>query len=212
MRELVVWIFIALVSRAGMLWSGIEAYFKPADNNKAIHSMKNIDFIYMINLDERLEKYEKSLQALLTYDIHPFRFSAVNGWKLSFEAINALGVNYQPGSPAGPIASVFRHIDGKEIPSFEVMQEEGVTYYCHSMSRGAIGCILSHLSVLQDAYDSGYQTIWVMEDDIKIVSDPHEISSLISTLDLLAPNWDVLFTDSETKGSDGTPEIGRAHV
>ena len=145
---------------------------------------------------------ERSLQTLLPYG-SSFRFSAVNGWKLSFEAIDALGVRYQAGSPAGPIASVFRHVDGKEIPSFEVMQEEGVTYYCHSMSRGAIGCILSHLSVLQDAYDSGYQTIWVMEDDIRVASNPLEIFSLIRTLDSLAPNWDVLFTDDETKGSDG---------
>ncbi len=165
--------------------------------------MENIDYIYMINLDERPEKFERTMNALRPYEINPYRFSAVNGWGLSFSAIDELGVGYQPGTPHGPIASVFRHVDGKEYPSFEIMKEEGVTYYCHSMSRGAIGCILSHLSVLQDAYDSGYNTIWVMEDDIKIVSDPHQISSLITALDCLAPGWDVLFTDDETKGGDG---------
>ncbi|MDE3046198.1 MAG: glycosyltransferase family 25 protein [Verrucomicrobiota bacterium] len=166
--------------------------------------MPGIDFIYMINLGERPEKYQRTMNALKPYGIYPYRFSAVNGWKLSFKAIDELGVRYQPGTPPGPIASVYRHVDGKEYMSFEIMQEEGTAYYCHSLSRGAIGCILSHLSVLQDAYDSGYQTIWVMEDDIRMVRDPHELSSLINTLDKLAPDWDVLFTDDETKGSDGS--------
>lgn len=162
-----------------------------------------MDFIYVINLDERPEKFLNTANALKTYGIIPHRFSAVNGWKLSYEAIDDLGVNYIPGNPPGAIASVFRHVDGKELMSFEIMQEEGVAYYCHSMSRGAIGCILSHLSVLQDAYDSGFNTVWVMEDDIRIISDPHQLSDFIDQLDQLAPGWDILFTDEETKGSDG---------
>jgi len=51
------------------------------------------------------------------------------------------------------------------------------------MSRGAIGIILSHLSVLQDAYDAGYETIWVMEDDIELLGNPHSVSDLISELE-----------------------------
>ena len=85
------------------------------------------------------------------------------------------------------------------------MKEIGTTYYCHSLSRGSIGCLLSHLSILQDAYDAGYETIWVIEDDIRVVSNPHQLSSFITLLDLLAPDWDILFTDNEVKGPDGNP-------
>ncbi len=184
--------------------STLEKYLKPAPYKMGPHNMRNIDFIYMINLDKRPEKYESTMQALQPYNIYPYRFSAVNGWELSFEAIDNLGVNYQPESTQGPICTVFRHIDGKEIPSFEIMKEEGVTYYCHSLSRGSLGCLMSHLSVLQDAYTSGYETIWIIEDDIRIVENPHKISDLIDQLDQLAPDWDVLFTDSETKGADGS--------
>ena len=35
--------------------------------------------------------------------------------------------------------------------------DEKKTYFTLGMSRGAIGIILSHLSILQDAYDSGYK-------------------------------------------------------
>lgn len=184
--------------------SVIEKYFRSASGDRAhVGGISNIDFIYVINLDERPEKFENTVRALRPHGITPFRFSAVNGWKLPNEAIDCIGAQYLPGTPHGPIASVYRHVDGKEYMSFEVMSEPGVSYYCHSMSRGAIGCVLSHLSVLQDAYDSGYETIWVMEDDIRVVSNPHELSSIIRTLDQLEPGWDVFFTDDETKGSDG---------
>ncbi len=182
----------------------LEKYLKPAEYKMGLHKMPNIDFIYMINLDKRPEKYANTMRALEPYGVYPYRFSAVNGWELSFDAIDDLGTNYQPGTPHGPICSVFRHVNGKEIMSFEVMKEEGIAYYCHSLSRGAIGCLLSHISVLQDAYNSGYQTIWVMEDDIRVVEDPHIISDLIDQLDRLAPGWDVFFTDDETKGADGS--------
>ena len=145
------------------------------------------------------------MDALSPYGINPYRFSAVNGWELTFDAIDDLGIKYRPGM-LNSIASVFRHEDGKEYMSFEVMKDEAVTYYCHSLSRGAIGCFLSHLSILQDAYDSGYNTIWIIEDDIRVVENPLVLSSLIAKLDsLVGADWDVLFTDNEIKGADGRP-------
>lgn len=183
----------------------IERHLRPCEDKSGNHQMRNIDFIYCINLDKRPQKFERTQRVLEPYGINPYRFSAVNGWELSFESVEQLGVIYTPDQPEGPIATVYRHEDGKEYISFEIMKEPGVSYYCHSLSRGAIGCILSHLSVLQDAYDSGYNTIWVMEDDIRIVRDPHDISSLIDQLDHLASGWDVLFTDYETKSADGMP-------
>jgi len=73
------------------------------------------------------------------------------------------------------------------------------------MTRGAIGIALSHLSILKDAYDSGYSTIWIMEDDIQIIQDPRKLSSLVYDLDRIVgkDNWDVLFTDQDTKDANG---------
>jgi len=181
----------------------VERYFHPVTDKINASTMSNIDFIYMINLDERPEKYEKSMNVLRPYGISPHRFSAVNGWTLPFQALDELGVIYQPGLPEGPLSTVFRHEDGDEFFSCEIMKEPGVSYYCHSFTRGAIGCILSHLSVLQDAWESGYQTIWIIEDDINVISNPHTLSSLVVQLGQVDPNWDVLFTDNEIKGGHG---------
>ncbi|HEY2809973.1 MAG TPA: glycosyltransferase family 25 protein [Rhabdochlamydiaceae bacterium] len=187
------------------LHAGIEKYFRKIEEKSRSNEIANIDFIYMINLDHRKEKYQSTVQALTRYNIHPYRFSAINGWNLSFEAIDDLGIVFQPGMPEGPIATVYRHVGDKEYQSCEIMKEPGVTYYSHSLSRGAIGCIMSHLSILQDAFDAGYETIWIIEDDIYVASDPRELSFLISSLNHLAPDWDVFFTDTEIKGADGNP-------
>jgi len=187
----------------GMLAGSLTDHFRKAENKSEGCAMPGIDFIYLINLDERPEKYAKTMEALVPYEIEPYRFAAVNGWNLSFEAIDELGAFYKPGDPEGPISSVFRHAAGQEHMSFEIMKEEGVSYYCHSLTRGAIGCVLSHLSVLQDAYDSGYETIWVMEDDIQVVEDPRQLSSLIDLLDAINPLWDIFFTDNESKDGYG---------
>jgi len=183
--------------------AGIEKYFKKAENKSNLHKMEGIDFIYMINLDPRPERYERTMSVLRPYNINPYRFSAVNGWRLPNEALDELGIVFEPWMPNGPICTVYRHQDGKEYLSYEIMKEPGISYYSHSLSRGAIGCLLSHVSIMQDAYDSGYQTIWIMEDDIMVVSNPHELSSLILMLDKVAPDWDILFTDNEIKGANG---------
>src|SRR5438309_6475026 len=87
----------------------------------------------------------------------------------------------------------------------EVIRTYGRTYFGRGMERGTIGIVLSHLSVLQDAYNSGYETVWVMEDDIEVVRNPRLISGLIEQLDMKIGkgNWDILFTDQDTRDKNG---------
>jgi len=177
-------------------FAALQDHLKPALGKGAHHCMRNIDFIYLINLDKRPEKYALSMNYLGKYGINPYRFSAVYGWGLSKEALQEVGVKYQPGmTPL--LATRYPTEVPEKIQSHEYMSEYGKTYFCHCMPLGAIGCALSHISVLQDAYDSGYQTIWVMEDDVEVTQDPRILSDLIDELDALVgqDNWDVLFTD-----------------
>ena len=83
-----------LIFISSALHAGIEQYFKKAENKSDIHKMSGIDFIYMINLDRRVEKYERTMNALQPYGIIPYRFSAVHGWKLPYEAIDELGIAF----------------------------------------------------------------------------------------------------------------------
>jgi GR25 family glycosyltransferase involved in LPS biosynthesis len=193
-------VYLFLLFSCSISHGALQDHLKRAEGKQGDHKIRNIDFIYMINLDERPQKYALSKQYLDKYGITPYRFSAVNGWKLSLETINDVGVKYQPGmTPL--LATTYPDLaeGGKKIQSHEYMKQYGKTYFAHCLALGAIGCSLSHISILQDAYDSGYETIWVMEDDIEVLGNPHAISDLISELDVLVGygNWDMLFTDRD---------------
>src|SRR5579872_4387151 len=88
--------FLFLLFNACSAYALLEDHLKPAPNKSDSQRMRNIDFIYMINLDQRPEKFERSFQLLSLYGIEPYRFSAVNGWELSLEAINDVGIVFQP--------------------------------------------------------------------------------------------------------------------
>lgn len=170
----------------------LQSFFKKAEKITSNHSFKSIDFIYMINLDERPEKFARSSINLQLYGINPYRFSAVNGWKIPFAAFEHLGVVFPEGTLQDTLlGSTYVQEDGEEYRSNELLKVNGSAYFCLGMSRGAIGIVLSHLSILQDAYDEGYKTIWVMEDDIDVVDNPSQIPLLLQKLDLLDPDWDI---------------------
>ena len=186
------------------LFGGVKDHLKPVEGKESAYSMPNIDFIYMINLDHRQEKFDLSMEQLETIGIYPYRFSAIYWEDLSFEVINDLGVIYESGMRRDIKATTYFIDEHGELTwRHGYTQTPGITYYSHYLSRGPIAIILSHLSVLQDAYDSGYETIWVMEDDIQVMSDPWELSTLIDKLDRVDPVWDILFTDIDTRNNNG---------
>ena len=188
-------------------------HLKKIENKTDCRTIRNVEFIYLINLDQRPEKYQMCIDQLLPFGIEPYRFSAVYGWDLTLEQINDLGVKYQPGMDGGFMATCYLMEDNFN-PRHELISVPGRTYFCHCMARGTIGIVLSHLSVLMDAYESGYETIWVMEDDIEVLSDPSIISNLIDELDQTVGknNWDILFTDRDIRDAKGkhVPAYGYA--
>lgn len=196
-------IFILIFSE-GSLFSGVEDHLKLPLNTDGPYSIRNVDFIYMINLDQRPEKFAQASAELEAYGIIPYRYSAVNGWELTLEAINDVGVKFEPWMRQGLMGTCYLPEDNGS-PMDEIMHVVDRNYFCHCMSKGAIGIALSHLSILKDAIDSNYETIWVMEDDIKVHRNPHLVSDLIDKLDNLvgAEGWDFLFTDFDTKNSRG---------
>lgn len=184
------------------LWDHVKSFDRPSP----VHSMKNIDCIYMINLDQRPEKFEQASRELLAYGISPYRFSAVNGWELSLTALNEVGLHYRPGMT--PLFSTSYPLEGGGIASADFMQSgTNRGYFGHCASKGSIGIVLSHLSILVNAKKNGYETIWVLEDDIVAEKNPNILSSLIEKLDALVgkDGWDILFTDTDTRLNDGTP-------
>ncbi len=196
---------VALLASSG-LYGDIADHFKPCPDKLSGHGIRNVDFIYMINLDKRPEKFEDCSERLNLYGIYPYRFSAVNGWEMPIEVINDVGLKYQPWMKNDIMGTYYFLDDQNEIRhEHEIIHDPAKTYFGHCVARGPIAIILSHLSVLQDAYDSGYETIWVMEDDIEVIRNPMLIPELIDKLDMLVgkEGWDILFTDRDMKTKTG---------
>ncbi len=71
------------------------------------------------------------------------------------------------------------------------------------LTKGQVGCLLSHLSVIKHAYEMGFNLIWILEDDLEFLEDITEISFLLSSLALLDPQWHILFTDRDFRDQEG---------
>jgi GR25 family glycosyltransferase involved in LPS biosynthesis/precorrin-6B methylase 2 len=201
------WLLVSLIICLNALsHADLTPYLKKlpeTDRNKS--PIKNIDFIYLINLDQRPEKLEKCLSQLQPVGIFPNRFPAIYGWGLPSEVLHGAGVQFLPGMIGDEWVAYFPP-KGNGLPEIEFLREEsyGKNFLCRWMTPGMVGCALSHLSVLQDAYDMGYETIWMMEDDIFIRQDPHLLSQYVEKLDSIVgkDKWDILYTDTDKCDKD----------
>lgn len=112
-------------------------------------------------------------------------------WKRMQGVLKEVGIN----------GNRFSAIDGMGIS--DETQIELAGNYPVRMLKGEVGCLLSHVSVIKDAYDRGFNLIWVFEDDIEIVEDPRVMTPIIKALTMIDPNWDVLYTDIDSKHNNG---------
>ncbi len=176
----------------------LERHLKRIEHTVPSHQIRNIDYVYLINLDHRTDRLANSLKQLGPFGIRPQRVSAVFAKNLSPNVFDDVGLKFIPGMASRRWVQHYTS-DGKCIPEFLTEASFGKNCFWKYTLRGAIGCTLSHLSVLQDAYDMGYETIWVLEDDFLVKDDPHAIAKLIDRLDALVgeEGWDVLYTDCE---------------
>ncbi len=144
--------------------SQLESYLPKINIVHEKSGVEGVDCIYVINLQNRLKKWQKVQSLFQIYGLKPNRVNAVNGWKMD-----------------------------------ETELKQIVGRYNLWMNPGQIGCFLSHLSVWKDAIERQFDCVWVCEDDIQMDRNPKEISELVDSLTKIDPNWDVLYTDLDTK-------------
>ncbi len=189
--------FLWFISAYGDLTPFLQSDFGRKAKND---SVKNVDAIYLINLDKRPEKLQKTLLQFTPYGVHPYRFSAIDGLTLPLKTVDQLGVVYKKGMIKGKQVQHYFTNGFSRLPHPVILNDSFDGNCCFSpwnYTLGTLGCYLSHLSILKNAFDCGYQTIWVMEDDVCLKDNPHRVSSWIEKLDTLigVDGWDVLYTE-----------------
>ncbi len=177
-----VYIFVFLCSLA---FSNHEIFLRsylkqiPYQNNP-VSGLKGVDCIYVINLDKHSERWHTLNEQLLHLEFYAQRVSAVNGWSFDRQELKRL-------------------YHGLLSPS------------CHKFSRtpGMLGCFLSHMSILKEAYEKNYQAIWVLEDDCILEGfEKNRLENILNELNEKKIPWDALYTDTGSRylHPDGTLE------
>ena len=186
-------LFVIVLSAVSLHAGNLLHHLKVVECEAQPRQIEPIDCIYVINLDSRPEKYRACMVQCEKYGIKPFRFSAVVGKALSEQVAKEVGLKFGPGMT---LCEGLAEPGGK-IMHFYNERMYGLNCFYKNFSRGALGCALSHLSILQHAYDQGYEMIWILEDDFLMKQDPHLLTKYIEQLTewVGEDNWDILHTD-----------------
>lgn len=172
----------------------ISRHFKPIPNKNLARQVDKIDFIYLINLDRRPDRWNRCVQQFAPHQILPHRVSGINGWEYTQEVFNDIAMTMSAGMKYDwPVN--YRFVPGGTRGEvFDPSLEKSCLH--SSAPAGGMGGCMAHLSILNDGYESGYETIWVMEDDITVNGNPHQLAGYVERLSQLA-SWDVLYTDDD---------------
>lgn len=162
--------------------------------------VEGIDALYVINLAQRPEKWATTKSQLDAWGLHATHFDAILGKSISPDHLQQVGMVFRRAMTKMPA----RRFSDSGLPIDEPISPGPFRWILHRMPLGAVGCLLSHLSIMQHAYNSGFQRVWIMEDDIHILRDPREMCDRIAELDRLvgASGWDVLYSDRDMLNND----------
>ena len=122
---------------------------------------------YTINLDKNIERWNKLKPLLETSGfIHPQRFSAINGSSLSESQINSL-------------------VHPDAIPP--ILKGERTEH--HQLSKGAMGCYLSHITLWKQLYTGLPDSIIIFEDDAQPNFDMNTLGNYMNNV---PDDWDII--------------------
>lgn len=178
----------------------VSCHFKKIESKNVANKIQigNIDFIYLINLDRRPERLHRSLQQLAPYGVKPHRVSGIDGWALQQDVFDDIAMIVEPSMQYDqPVQVSFQPGNYPSTPFAKVAAGQRCLH--SQTAAGVIGCSLTHLSILEDAYLSGYERIWVLEDDFTVNGNPHDLAELIEQLNSAVGKlgWDLLYTDDD---------------
>jgi collagen beta-1,O-galactosyltransferase len=130
-----------------------------------------IDMIYCISMERYPERRENAIRLLssLTSICPVSFFDAIDANKYSERDFNDQGVfAYPDWEIENPEKD--NRIDHQKISNYSLEDRVG-RFWNRPITRGEIGCMLSHYYVWVDAYKNGYQTVLIFEDDLTFDED-----------------------------------------
>ena len=142
--------------------------------NIKLYSNKSEHFneVYLMNLKRRPDRLERFMTYYNTSDMKRYNI-------MKFEAIDGsvLDVNTVPLS---------------ELARLEMKQLEttGFRYKHYQLTKGAIGCYLSHVKIWENIMKNNYERVLVFEDDAR--PPPNFLKALKINMKHIPQDWDIV--------------------
>ncbi|XP_051776506.1 procollagen galactosyltransferase 1-like [Erpetoichthys calabaricus] len=126
------------------------------------------DEVFMINLKRRTDRRERMLRTLYEQEIACKVVDAVDGKALNASQIDAMGIHMLPG-----------------------YQDP---YHGRPLTRGELGCFLSHYNIWKEVVDRGLETSLVCEDDLRFeVFFKRRLQNLMYEVQTEGLDWDLIY-------------------
>ena len=173
--------------------SFISALKMAKRKNKVPHRIPGVDFIYVITA-KKCHRFNDLMRSFSKYGINPYRFTAFSAKDLYANTMYRTCLRGKRG---------WREFEGNRLVArggkfvFDSRKmcnpKEG--YVNRKMSIKSLSRALSHISIIRDALESGYETIWIMDSATEIRRDPNVLSTYIERANTEIPDWTSLYTD-----------------
>ncbi|XP_016327210.1 procollagen galactosyltransferase 2 [Sinocyclocheilus anshuiensis] len=126
------------------------------------------DEIFLINLKRRLDRRERMLNTMAVLGLEATLVDAVDGKALNTSQLQALGIEMMPGY--------------KDPYSDRVL------------TRGEIGCFLSHHFTWKQVVERGLQHVLVLEDDVRFEPQfKRRLQTIMEDIEKAQLNWDLIY-------------------
>ncbi|XP_049580805.1 procollagen galactosyltransferase 2 [Syngnathus scovelli] len=149
----------------------IEHSLEPSEHLHAPPSPRdtmNFDDIFLVNLKRRLDRRSRMLKTLSALGLHVTLLDAVDGKALNTSQLQALGIEMLPGYKD--------------------------PYSGRILTRGEIGCFLSHHSIWSQVVERNLRKVLVLEDDVRF--EPRfnrRLQAIMEDMDKAQLDWDLVY-------------------
>uniref|UniRef100_A0A673YJR4 procollagen galactosyltransferase n=1 Tax=Salmo trutta TaxID=8032 RepID=A0A673YJR4_SALTR len=133
-----------------------------------IQDKLGFDEVFMINLKKRTDRRDRMLRTLYEQEIACKVIQAVDGKAMNISEINALGIHMLPGY-SDP-------------------------YHGRPLTKGELGCFLSHYNIWKEVSPRGLKSSLVIEDDLRFeVFFKRRLMNLMSEVESQGLDWDLIY-------------------